>query len=247
MMLISLRSALVKTLGLLVAWSITLTATAGTAVVTHLSGVLTAQKANGETKILAAKSAVDEGDLLVSEGKTFARLRFIDGATLVIRPNSRIRLERYRYDKDKPDSDEVTIDLIKGGLRSISGIVGKRNPSRQTTTTASATIGIRGTHYGLLQCQTAQECSDTKTLTGARPKEGLHIDVLEGKIIASNPAGSQEVGAGQFAYVQNVQVPPVLVPPEEGSRVTVPPSMVSDTGDGKTVGRNSNDNKCAVK
>jgi hypothetical protein len=245
-------SAIVSALLILaLGWLLAVPAWAGSGVgvgtVTHLSGVLSDQKANGETKVLCAWSKVDEGDLLVSEAGTFARIKFIDGGNLVIRPKTRVRIDKYAFDKDNPAGDNVALNLIKGGLRSITGVVGKRSPDKDVTVTASATIGIRGTHYGLLLCLEKDDCDDIKTLSGEPPSLGLHIDVLEGSIVATNAAGSQVIGAGQFGYVKDAKTAPILVPAEQGVRVTVPPSMVADTGNGMTVGRGSNDNKCSVK
>jgi len=213
--------------------------------VSHLSGVLSVQKPSGERRILSVQSAVDEGDLLITEDKTFARIKFKDGGNLVLRPNSRVRIDRYSYQPDRPEADNVAMDLVKGGLRSITGAVARRNPERHTTTTANATIGIRGTHFGVQHCQ--GDCAGQTTLAGKPLPDGVHIDVHDGRIVVSNPAGRIEVAAGQFAYVGAPNQAPVNVPSEDGSRVAVPPSMVSETGGGMTVGRDSNDDKCVVK
>ncbi len=212
--------------------------------VSHLSGVLSVQKSSGETRLLSVQSAVDEGDLLITEDKTFARIKFKDGGNLVLRPNSRVRIDRYSYQADKPEADNVAMDLVKGGLRSITGAVARRNPERHTTTTANATIGIRGTHF-VQHCQ--GDCAGQTTLSGKPLPDGVHIDVLDGRIVVSNPVGQIEVAAGQFAYVGAPDQAPANVPPEDGSRVAVPPAMVSKTGGGMTVGRDSNDDKCVVK
>jgi FecR protein len=214
-------------------------------VVTHVSGVLVVAKANGQTKILAPQSEVDEGDVLASEAKSFARIRFNDGGNLLVRPNSRITIERYRYEKDKPEEDDVSVSLIKGGMRAITGIVGKRSMDKHTTTTATATVGIRGTHYGLQQC--AADCQGLNDNAGRPLADGLHVDVLSGMIVARNTGGELSIKAGEFGYVRNAQTKPELVPGEQGFLASVPPSMAAPTGEGSTVGRDSNDNICVIR
>ncbi len=214
-------------------------------VVTHVSGVLYVTKPGGQTRVLAPQSEVEEGDQLASEAKSFARIRFNDGGNLLVRPNSRITIERYHYDKDKPEEDAVNVNLLKGGMRAITGAVGRRSMDKHQTTTATATVGIRGTHYGLQQC--AGDCTNLKNNSGRPLEDGLHIDVLNGAIVATNNGGAQEFKAGQFGFVRDIQTQPEIAPREEGFLAGVPPSMTTSTGGGATVGFNSNDNICVIR
>lgn len=222
-----------------------LPAQAAIGVVTHVSGVLYVTKPGGQTRVLAPSSEVDEGDQLASEAKSFARIRFNDGGNLLVRPNSRITIERYRYQEGKPEEDAVNVNLLKGGMRAITGAVGKRNADKHVTTTATATIGIRGTHYGLQQC--SGDCQGLVNASGNPLDDGLHIDVLAGVIVARNAGGEQEIKAGEFGYVRDAQTKPQIVPGEQGYLAGVPPSMSAPTGDGATIGRDSNDNICVIR
>jgi hypothetical protein len=47
----------------------------------------------------------------------------------------------------KPDGDNASFNLVKGGLRSVTGLLGKRNKEKFAMKTPSATIGIRGTTF----------------------------------------------------------------------------------------------------
>lgn len=214
-------------------------------VVTHVSGVLVVERPSGETRILAANSEVHEGDVLTSEAKSFARIRFSDGGNLLVRPSTRIVIERYQFERDKPEQDAVAVNLVKGGLRSITGTVGKRSAERHTTTTPTATVGIRGTHFGLQECQ--GDCAGLNDNAGQPLRDGLHIDVLAGRIVAFNPAGELEIGLGQFGYVRDRATPPELVAPEQGFYAGIPPNMSAPTGAGITIGLASNDNVCVIR
>jgi hypothetical protein len=240
-----------RTLVLLAGLCLTQAAWAASGVITHLSGVLSVIRANGEPRILGVKSDVETGDELVSEDKTFARIRFTDGANLVIRPNSRVKVAAYSYLPDAPQDDKASFNLIKGGLRMVTGVVAKRNPERFETRTETASVGIRGTHFGLLLCPGQQaggtECEGMINQSGRAVPEGLHIDVLDGAIFVTNEAGTVDVSTGQFGYVRSARDSPQVVPEDDGVRVFVPPSMVARTGDGMTVGLNSNDNQCIIR
>lgn len=56
--------------------------------VANLSGVLTAKRADGTTRLLAVHSEVMEGDLLITAADTYARIKMLDRAEVVLRPNS---------------------------------------------------------------------------------------------------------------------------------------------------------------
>jgi hypothetical protein len=118
---------------------------AGTVV--HLSGPLMARKADGTVKVLALKSEVESGDTLVSEKNTYAQLRFVDNSEITLRPGTTFKIENFAYDAAKPEADSAAFSLVKGGLRSITGLLGKRNKDKFSMKTPSATIGIRGTTF----------------------------------------------------------------------------------------------------
>src|SRR5450830_1353646 len=192
-------------------------------VVTHLSGVLTARHADGKTVVLAVKSEIQQGDTLITEVGTYTRVKFVDNGEIVLRPASQLVVKSYLYDADRPEKDNVAISLVKGGLRAVTGLVGKRNHDAVSFDTPTATIGIRGTHFGALFCQ--NDCGGVPTASGSTPQNGLHVDVAQGAIVLTNPAGQQVFQTGQFGYVASGSTPPVVVPPVRGVPLLIPLSI----------------------
>lgn len=115
--------------------------------VVHLSGPLFAKKANGVVKALSVKSEVENGDTLVTEKNTYAMVRFIDNSEITLKPGSTMTIENFSFDNDKQDGDQASFKLVKGGLRSVTGLLGKRSKEKFELKTPSATIGIRGTTF----------------------------------------------------------------------------------------------------
>jgi len=198
--------------------------------VTHLSGVLTARHADGTRVVLTVKSAIQQGDSLITERETYARVKFVDDAEIVLRPGTEVAVSKYVYDEKTPQNDSVAIGLVKGGLRAVTGLVGKRNHDAVNFDTPTATIGIRGTHFGALYCQ--NDCGGVPTPSGHPLDNGLHVDVLSGAIQVSNAGGSTLFNAGQFGFVPGPTQPPVLLPPGQGFSVTMPPAISSNTNNG---------------
>ncbi|MCI1004642.1 FecR domain-containing protein [Herbaspirillum sp. C7C8] len=198
--------------------------------VTHLSGVLSVRHADGTRVVLSVKSAILQGDTLITERETYARVKFVDNGEIVLRPGSEVAVSKYLYDDKDPKNDSVAISLVKGGLRAVTGLVGKRNHDAVNFDTPTATIGIRGTHFGALYCQ--NDCGGVPTPNGQPPANGLHVDVVSGAIQVTNPSGTQLYSAGQFGFVPSISQPPVIVPPTQGVAVTMPPTISSNANTG---------------
>ena len=209
-------------------------ATAGVGTVTHLSGTLSSKGSVGASRVLAVKSEVNEGDLLTTETETYARVKFVDGAEIVLRPGTQLRVAAYSFQESKPQSDSAFFSLLKGGLRAVTGLLGKRSQDKVGFTTNTATIGIRGTHFGALLC--SGDCASVATTSGNAPPDGLHVDVAAGAVVVTNAAGQVLIGAGQFGYVSSANSIPVVVPPAQGIQVTMPPNIAQNKGTGSGVG-----------
>ncbi len=214
-------------------------ATAGQ--VTHLSGVLTAKRADGTSKLFSVRSEVQEGDTLTTQEDTYARVKFVDGAEIVLRPGSQLKVASYTFDAAKPASDNVLLDLLKGGLRAVTGLIGKRNHDAVNFATNTATIGIRGTHFGALLCK--NDCGKVPTATGKPPANGLHLDVADGAIVVKNQAGQQVIAAGQFGFVASAAAKPIIVPPQQGIQVVMPTSISQNYTRGQGIGA-AKDDQC---
>lgn len=219
---------------------------AAAAVVTHLSGTLTAQRADGSVRVLSVRSEVSAGETVNTQKNTYARLKFQDNSEVVLRPNSQFAVEGFAYDANHPEGDKFAVGLVKGGLRMVTGLVGKRNPQEVNVKTPTASIGIRGTHFGLLFCH--NDCAGVAGISSQVPANGLHADVADGSISVSNPAGEQILNAGQFGYVESANTPPTSVPPSQGVRVTMPQSISQNHTQGRSLGSSSTqDSECSVQ
>lgn len=203
--------------------------------VTHLSGTLSVKRADGAAKVLSVKSEVREGDVLTTESDTYARIKFADNSEVVLRPNSQLKIDSYRYNQAAPEKDNVLLSMLKGGLRAVTGLIGKRNHDKVNFSTTTATIGIRGTHWGMLLCQ--NDCGGVPTTSGQPPANGLHVDVADGAIVVRNGAGQLQLSAGQFGFVAGPGTLPVLVPPQNGIQVTMPSSISQNKGSGQGIGK----------
>lgn len=203
--------------------------------VTHLSGPLFAQKADGTTRVLSTNSVVEQGDTLVTEKKTYARIKFTDNSEIIMRPGTQLKVSEYNFDQAKPTMDKAIYNLVKGGMRAITGMIGKRgDQDSYKLITVTAVAGIRGTIY---------ECRICEDNCGSIPN-GFYLYVLEGSMNVSNKAGSQDVSAGQYVYVRTAESIPQILPANPGFDFTLPAFMGDSPKEG---GAKKVDPGCVVR
>lgn len=121
----------------------------GAATVVFLTGQPQAIAADGSVRPLTRGGAIAAGDTIdTADGRV--QLRFADGATMSLQPASRFRVERFQYSgaERAVAGDGVLMTLLKGGLRTVTGWLGKKERSQYRIGTTVATIGIRGTEFG---------------------------------------------------------------------------------------------------
>ena len=142
-------------------------------------------------KSVAVKTEVFQGDEITTAREAEILLRMTDGTALAIRPNSHFVVSAYHFDNKDSSSDTMLIKLLKGGLRTVTGAIGKKNPQNVRFNTPTATIGIRGTDFEVAVVD------DNKKEAEA----GTYNKVFQGKTyIQNNQGGQVEVGPNQAAF-----------------------------------------------
>lgn len=208
------------------------TAFASAGNVTQLSGTLSVRKADGSTRILAQKSEIQSGDTLNTQKDSYAQIKFPDGAQITLKPNSSVKIENFIFTEAEPQKDSFLFSLAKGGLRAVTGLIGKRgNPEAYKLGTATATIGIRGTSFGSDDC--------TGSAAGQGPCQGLepavYVSVTDGEIVATNSAGSVSFLAGQFGMIDSRERRPRFLSTDPGLQFTPPASFIASITAGTAV------------
>lgn len=192
------------------------------ATVASVTGTASAQGADGTMRSIAKNSSLFPGDIIQTEKGSAVNLQFSDGGKIALRHNTRFIIESYRYDLLKPAEDNLVFRLLKGGLRSLTGLVGKRNPDAYQAKTATATIGIRGTDWaGWLCGENDADCAKLEVPKAMRnaqgnPPAGLYLTVFEGTIYAANRSGSKDFPADKSGYVKDQDTLPIELEQDPG-------------------------------
>ncbi len=164
-------------------------------------GNVTAVGSNGKSRVLGKGAQIEQGDTVNTNGGAcpaafHGRRLCLLAARIAVSASTNIAT------RGKQDGNEKGLfSLLKGGLRTITGLVGRTNKANYQVTTSVATIGIRGTEYTI---------EYGHSITGT---------VGEGQIEVCNSGGCLSVTNGESYYVQAPEIKPVLT----NKRTDLPP------------------------
>jgi hypothetical protein len=171
---------------------------AGAGEVVHLSGTLSVQRPDGAILVLGQKSEVRPGDVLATQKDSYAQINFSDGSTVTMRPYTQLKIDAYSFVQEKPEADSAFFRLIKGGLRTVTGLVGKRgNQNAYRIGTTTATIGIRGSTGDTMVCDPS--CDGVAKGSEALPS-GTHHQTHSGSYIMEAGGKTVVIEEGYSAH-----------------------------------------------
>lgn len=121
-----------------------------------------------------------------------AVLQFVDGQVVALKPESVFWIKEYRYARQSGENRSVT-ELLKGGMRYLSGAIAKEQPEAVRIDTPIATIGVRGTEFS--------------AVLGS-----LCLSTDQGTVLVTGAGQTVAVRAGQILFMRNANTPPTSLP-----------------------------------
>lgn len=177
--------------------------------VIFVAGEVSAKGTDGVMRTLFKHDQVAAGEIIRTGAKSLVQIRMIDKGFIALRPNSTVRIESYALGAKKED-DVGIFELIKGGFRAVTGIIGKRLRSSYKMRTVNATIGVRGTDYTARLCN--QDCDQGfSQVSGTNVADGLYVGVNMGGISLTNDLGTLDLDQLQYGYVRDATSAPVAL------------------------------------
>jgi hypothetical protein len=124
-------------LGLIAAAYPVIGSTAPAARVDFAMGNVQAIGPGGQSRTLAKGAQIEQGET-ISTNNGRAQLRFTDGAYVSLQPQSEFRIDQYRFDGKQDGNEKGFFSLLKGGLRTVTGLVGRNNKGNYQVNTSVA-------------------------------------------------------------------------------------------------------------
>lgn len=144
---------------------------------------------------------------VAADGK--AQLKFIDGGLVTLLPSTVYRITSYVFTEEK---SEVSIDLLEGGFRAMTGTIGKTHPTNYTVKTPVATIAVRGTIFDVI----LQNC---KLGGDSLPTCELSVGALDGTVLVTNSGGTVSLTPGNYVVAATAS--------NMGSSTSTPPPSIA--------------------
>ena len=184
---------------------------AGAAKVDFAVGAVNAVSTAGAQRAINKGAELGSGESIVTGDGGRAQLRFTDGGMVSLQPGSEFKIDNYSFSGKEDGQEKGFFSLLKGGLRTITGLVGRTNKQAYKVTTGVATIGIRGTEF---------------TIAYTGNNNGIAVSTGEGTIEVCNnagcaiiPAGSSAIVSGPNTRIERSDVKPRLDPAQPAGDV----------------------------
>lgn len=175
----------------------------------------------GAERIAAQRGTeVRTGDTIQVGAQSNTQVRLTDDSIISLRPDTTFRLTEYAFAGKKPEEQRAFYNLVAGGVRTVTGAIGKLRQDNYGMKTETATIGIRGTHFSLVECNNSCRNPD-----GSAAPNGTYGGVTDGRIAVSNQAGVTVFGSDQFFQVASATSAP--------QQLIAPPQFLRDTLEGR--------------
>lgn len=157
----------------------------------------------GQVVPLTVGSTVENQDAIRVGTESNAQIRFTDDSIVALRAGTEFRVENYAFTGREGAGSQAVFALVRGGFRTLTGLIGRTERNSYQVRTPISTVGIRGTSYTLVYCQ--QDCFDDG---GQLAPDGNYGLVLEGRVVVSNDGGVAEFGADEAFFVPDVRTQP---------------------------------------
>ena len=205
-------------MALAAAYPLSATAAVSAGVAQFTVGEVNVRRADGKTDTLVKGKDIESGQAIVTGPTGRAQVKFSDGGLVSLQPNTEFKIANY-VDQANPKEDRFLVDLLRGSMRAITGLIGKRNRENYKVTTQTATIGIRGSGFN----------------AGYNPDGTLGVTTEFDGIEVCNAAGCVGLTAGESVVVVSNQTLPVRT----NTRADVPTPQTKQ--DPVTVGNQADD------
>ncbi len=171
-----------------------------------VTGDVQVLNASGQQRVAKMGEPVTQGETLISGKPALAQIKMDDGGVLVLWPNSRLKITVYQYNGKLDGTERAEYALTQGGVRSITGEIGKVNRANYKMQTPIAYIGVRGTDH--------ETVFIPQPVAGEIPlgPPGVYDKVNVGETFLQNQSGQISITSNKVGFAASATAMPELLP-----------------------------------
>ena len=161
---------------------------------------------HGQVRSLAKGASVRVGDTLKSAQGAMLQLRMVDGGTIVLRPVSQLVIESFAYKGVQDGSEHLSLALLNGGFRAVTGEIGHLHKENYRIHTPNARIGIMGTDHETVFVPDGQQVGQVSVLA-----PGTYNHVISGGTVLQNEKSKLLIKPNQTGFMSLKSTNPILI------------------------------------
>lgn len=199
-------------------------------------GEIYATDAAGVRRRLVDGGSVYPGDVIETARGAQGMLAFRDETRITLGSQTRFRVDNFVYDDKNAGEGRFLASILRGSVRALTGLIAKSNNRNVGFSTATATIGIRGTGFDVT-------CTGPCAGEPGDPNAGLTLWTWLGSIEVGQGGQTalQVLQAGQGLFISPSGMQPVVNQPgmdtQRPDQTSVPSNLfssdnISDSSEG---------------
>jgi hypothetical protein len=171
---------------------------------------------SGKSHDLRKGESISEKDTVATGKDSSAQIRMVDGGLIAVRPDTELKFDSVVFNGKQDGSEKGYFNLLRGGMRAITGLIGQHHKANYRITTPTATIGIRGTDHETYVIVPGSALAATVPA-------GTYNKVNAGGTVMTTGNGAVNIQPNQMGYATASNQAPQLLPVNLNI-FTVPPA-----------------------
>lgn len=157
-------------------------------------GTVIIKSKKGKVRKVKRGSKVRTGDIVMTKKNSRVQIRAGDGSFISLQPKSELLIAVHKH-AGEIEKQKSVIELMKGGMRAVTGLIGKNKPENFRIKVRHSSIGIRGTEFIIQICD--DDCRVKAKNSGKSvPDNGVYVGVISGAITVENNKKVVKLDAG---------------------------------------------------
>lgn len=161
----------------------------------YVRGVVSAKAGSGEGRLLGKNAPIYQADSIVTGNNSFAILLFQDGTKVTVRPQSVFVINEYQFNQNS--DNKAFFQLLKGGVRTVTGAINDNKTENITLTTPATTVVIRDRNTDLVMRSCEVNCEDGKFSSEQQSDVVGHIALAKGIVHIKDARGKRVTKTGE--------------------------------------------------